>query len=327
MKALVVGANGQLGTACCRELIAVGHEVRGSVRSRERAAGLTRDGVELVEADLATGFDPGRLLDGVDAVFLTANSASPRRGDDPTAFTRGLARLVRGIGEAGVRRVVVPSLPESRVEKRVPLVAEKRRLESEVLRVAPDSVVLRLPPFMEAWLALVGSSLPLRGEPNATIARPSPFLQAFRRATGTLVERRGIMLVPGPTKARQSFIAIPDVATAMVAVLARSDLGGQVIDVGGPQVMTWEDVARSFSVVLGRPVRPVSTPASVYGAMAGLMRPFAIPSRTMRLNQYVATSQSDWPSGGGLIDPERMTTVEEFLRAKAALPATVPTVA
>ena len=28
----------------------------------------------------------------------------------------------------------------------------------------PDSVVLRFPPFMEVWLALVGSSLPLRGE-------------------------------------------------------------------------------------------------------------------------------------------------------------------
>ena len=40
--------------------------------------------------------------------------------------------------------------------------------------------------------------LPLRGEPNATIGRPSPFLRQFRRATGSLVEQRGLMLVPGP---------------------------------------------------------------------------------------------------------------------------------
>jgi uncharacterized protein YbjT (DUF2867 family) len=327
MKTLVVGANGQLGSACCRALLDEGHTVKGLVRRRERGAGLARDGVVLVEADLAKAVDLGRLLEGVDAVFLTANSAAPRKGDDPRALARGVARLVDAVGAAGVRRIVLPSLPESPVEDRVPMAAERRALESRVLAAAPDSVILRLPPFMEAWIALVGSSIPLRGEPNATMGRPSPFLRAFRRATGTLVERRGIMLVPGPTHARQSFIAIPDVARAMVAAQGRAELGGQVLEVGGPQVLTWEDVARTFSVVPGRLVRPISTPAGVYGAMALVLRPFTVPSRTMRLNQYVATSESAWPPGGGLVDPERMTTLEQFLREKAALPEALPTVA
>ena len=56
----------------------------------------------------------------------------------------------------------------------------KRDLEKKLLRKASASWVLRLPPFMESWFALVGSSLPLRGEPNATIGRPSPFLRRFR---------------------------------------------------------------------------------------------------------------------------------------------------
>jgi len=327
MTTLVVGANGQLGAACCRELLVSGYDVKGVVRRRDRAAGLARDGVELVEADLATAADFGGALDGVRTVFLTANSAVPRKGDDPRALWRGVARLVDAAAAAGVERIVLPSLPESPVEATVPLAADKRRLESRVIAAVPGSVVLRLPPFMEAWLALVGSSLPLRGEPNATIGRPSPFLGVFRRVTGTLVERRGVMLVPGPVAARQSFIAIPDVARAMVAAQGRTDLNGQVLELGGPQVLTWADVARIFSGVLRRRVRAVSTPAAVYGATARVMAPFGtVPSQTMRLNQYVATSESPWPPGGGLVDAAGMTTVEQFLREKAALPERLPTV-
>ena len=324
---LVVGANGQLGAECCRQLVAAGHEVRGSVRSLSRASGLGLEGVELVVADLAGPFDLARLLDGVDTVFLTANSAAPRRGDSPAEFARGMVRLVDGLGAAGIRRVVLPSLPPGEIDARVPMAAERRQLEDFVLTAASSSVVLRFPPFMECWLTLVGSSLPLRGEPNATIGRPSPFLRTFRRVTSTLVERRGLMLVPGSPSSRQAFIAIPDVARALVAAIDRADLAGQVLEVGGPEVLSWEDVAAVFSRVLGRRVRPIATPARVYGAMAVAMRPFGtVPSRTMRLNQYLATTEGDLPAGGGLVDPDSMTTVEEFLREKATLPEALPTV-
>lgn len=63
--------------------------------------------------------------------------------------------------------------------------------------------------------------------------------------------------------------------------------------------------------------------------MAWLLRPVApVASRTMALNRYLGASETAWtPAGGGLVDPSTMTTVEQFLHAKAALPATLPTVA
>lgn len=323
MKVLVVGANGQLGAACCRLLAASGYDVRGSVRDLARARGLDLEGVELVQFDVTTRADPRLVLRGVDAVVLTANSAVPRRGDSPSDFARGVTRLVDEVSRTGVQRVVLPSIGPSDVDEQVPLVAERRRLETQVLAACPGSVVLRLPPFMECWLALAGSSIPLRGERNATIGRPSPFLRAFRRATSTLVERRGILLVPGPRSARQSFISIADVATAVVATISRPELAGQVIEVAGPEVLTWAQVASSFSQALGRRVRIVSTPAAVYATAATLLAPVApVPSRTMALNRFVAASQSDWsPPGGGLVDPAQMTTLDQFLAAKMALPA------
>ena len=326
MNVLVVGANGQLGAACCRALVADGHSVRGSVRSLDRAGGL--DAVELTTADLARDPDLDALLAGVEAVVITANVAVPRAGDDLGRFTAGEHRLIDAAARLGVDRIVLPSVPTTHVDAHVRITAERRLLEDHVRTAVPGSVILRFPPFMDVWLALVGSSLPLRGEPHATIGRPSPFLRRFRSATGSTVENRGLMLVPGSTRHRQAFIAVADAAAACAAAVGTAELGGRTIDVGGPEVLSWVDVAGLFTRVLGRPVRAVSTPTAVFAVLAALLRPVApVPSATMALNRYVGASETVWsPGGGGVVDPSTMTTVEEFLRSKAALPAQLPTV-
>ena len=110
--------------------------------------------------------------------------------------------------------------------------------------------------------------------------------------------------------------------------VGREDLAGRTIEVGGPEVLTWVDVAETFTRVLGRRVRAVSTPTAVFAVMAAVLRPFApVPSATMALNRYMGASETVWsPGGGGVVDPSTMTTLEEFLRSKAALPAELPTV-
>jgi uncharacterized protein YbjT (DUF2867 family) len=159
--------------------------------------------------------------------------------------------------------------------------------------------------------------------------RPSPFLRSFREVTGSLVEDRGVMLVPGSASLRNAFIAVPDVARVCVeAVLRQSDVAGRTFEVGGPEVLTWSDVAAIFGKVLERRVRIVATPVKVYAVAAALLGPVAeTPAATMRLNQLLGASESPWgPGGGGLVDPTGMVTVEEFLREKAALPAELPAV-
>ena len=322
MNVLVVGANGQLGAACCRALAGEGHLVRGSVRELSRAEGLDLGGAELVVADLARDPDLDALLDGVDAVVLTANAAAPRAGDDLRRFAEGEERLVGAAGRLGVQRVVLPSVPITDVDDRVPLVTERRRLERLVRSAVPGSVVLRFPPFMEVWLALVGSSLPLRGEPNPTAGRASPSLRRYRGLTGSLVERRGLMLVPGPTAYRQAFISVADVAAACAAAVGRPEVGGETLDVAGPEVLSWAQVADVFSRVLGRRVRAVSTPTAVFAVLATVLGPVdPVTARTMALNRLAGAAETVWePGGGGLVDPAGMTTVEQFLTAKAALP-------
>jgi uncharacterized protein YbjT (DUF2867 family) len=287
-----------------------------------RAGELGALGADVVLLDVTDAEQRRRALMGVDVVIASANAVVPRAGDDPALFDRGLAHLLTEAVQDGIERVVLPSVPVTGVDHRVRPMRAKREMEQTIMHGAVQGWVLRLPPFMESWFALVGSSLPLRGEPHATLGRPSPFLRRFRAVTGSLVEDRGIMLVPGPSSHRHAFISVADAARACVeAALSDRPAPSAPLEVAGPEVLSWRDVADLFSEVLGRRVRVVTTPAPVYAAAARLLAPVAaVPSRIMAMNLYMASAESEWSvPGGGLVDPATLLTAREFLRTKAAL--------
>lgn len=326
MKVLVVGANGQLGARCCALLVEAGHDVRGSVREPARGEALRAVGVETVVADLTDTASIRVAATGAELAILSANAVVPRAGDRPAVVEEGLRRAPAVLAGQGVRRIVVPSVPVTDVDEAVPFTRARRRLENDLAGLRVETVCVRFPPFMDVHLALVGSSIPLRGAQNATVDRPSPFLRSFRNGTGTLVESRGLMLVPGPRSHRNAFITVTDAARAVVEAATRDEVEGlphATLEVAGPQPLSWDDVAATYGRLLGRRVRVLSTPAVVYAAAQKVLRPFAeVPSNTMALNRYGASSETAWTNvGGGLLDPASMTTVEEFLREKVRLPA------
>ena len=211
----------------------------------------------------------------------------------------------------------------------VAFVQAKRDLEDRILASPMEPWVLRLPPFMEAWLALIGSSLPLRGEPHATVGRPSPFLRRSRSLTGSSVEDRGVMLIPGDPGHRHAFISTNAVARACVEAVLRDAAPAEPLEVAGPEVLSWRDVAAIFEKVLQRRVRLTATPSLVYRVAGAGLGPIAtVPAATMGLNYYMSAIETPWTNaGGGLLEPSSLITVEEFLRAKAALPPALPAVA
>ena len=206
MRVLVVGANGQLGAQVCAALLARGHQVRGSVRAVERARGLPTD-VEVVEADVATGRGVGPAVAGMEAVVFTASPVAARKGDSPRAFNDGALRVVDAVEAAGVRRFVFPSVEVTPVDDKVPPLSSKRRLEQRLEACELEHVAVRLPPFTDVWLGLVGSSVPARGEERSLLHRPSPFLQRFRRMTGTSVEGRGVIVTAAADVREHDFVS------------------------------------------------------------------------------------------------------------------------
>ena len=288
MVVTVLGGNGQLGAACCAEARPPGRPGPRHGPRRTPRRGDSR--ADVVMLDLTAGSAARRrALDGSDCVILTANGVAPRAGGPARRSWTG--RWWSRRRRRGDRRTTTGAPLDTRHARSTTRCRSRaaagsssdRSLESPL-----ESWVLRLPPFMETWLALVGSSLPLRGEPHATIGRPSPFLLRFRGATSRLVEDRGVMLVPGPASHRHAFISVGDAARACVEAALRPEGATGPVPVAGPEVLSWNDVAAAFTRVLGRRVRVLTTRPRSSPRQRACSGPFAeAPARTMALNRYL----------------------------------------
>lgn len=320
---LVVGATGMVGSRVVRRLRAQGESVRAMVRDPATAEDLAATGAELIVADLRIPETLDAALDGVTAVVATANPIAPiRRGDSAGALDAGYAELIGRATPAGVARFVFASVPATPLDARVPVARSKRRTEQLLAASGMSWLALRMPPFTEVWAALVGSELPLRGEQRSTLARPYTTLRRFRRLTGHTIDRHGVMVVPGPASARQAFLSVHDAAAALAAAV-RPGTGAGAVDLGGPEALSWTEVAAIYQRVLGRRIRVVSQPAGLFAVLSRLSAPVAPAlSGVLALNRLIASSETDWNTAGTAerfgLGPLR--TVEGVLREKAGLP-------
>jgi uncharacterized protein YbjT (DUF2867 family) len=321
---LVVGASGQLGTRVVQQLVAAGRPVRALVRPSSRHAHLRRPGVELVFGDLTQPATLQAACAGAGPVIATANAVAPTHGSSFAAVEdRGYAALLQACGEQGAGRFVLISVPVTPHDNAVPLFRYKRLVERRLAASGLEHAVLRAGPFMDDWFALIGSRLPARGDEAPLIERRWGFLQTFIGTVGGLIEQRGIALVPGSGRTRHAFVAIDDVAAALVAAAGHPAAHQRTLELAGPQNLSWAEVAALYARVLGRPVRVLSTPAAVFRAQQFLMRPFSeAASNIMGLNWLAGLGMPMDDSGTtALLGLPALTTAEQFLRAKAALPA------
>ena len=320
---LVVGASGQLGTRVVHQLVALRRPVRALVRRSARFEHLRLTGVELAYGDLTDPVTIEQACQGAGAVIATANAVAPLHGSTFEAVEdKGYATLMQACKNKGCGRLVMVSVPVTPHDQQVPLFRYKRLNEQRLLASGLDHTVLRAGPFMDDWFALIGSRLPARGDPAALINRPWGFLQTFVRAVGDLIDQRGIALVPGPATTRHPFIAVDDVAHGLIRATDHPAAHNAVLELAGPEQLSWADVAALYARVLGKPVHVVSTPASVFRLQQLLMRPISqAASNIMGLNWLAAQHMPINDTGCAATLGIQLTTAEAFLRAKAALPA------
>ena len=160
---LVVGGSGQLGTALVRQLVAAGKPVRAFVRPMSQYQHLIGEAVDLAFGDLRDVGSIRAAISGVDVVLANANIIAPRYGDTYEKVEGiGYESLIEEAGQQGVRRFVFASVPMSPMDDQVPQFRAKRQTENALIDSGVPYTILRCAPFMEVWLALPGSSVPLR---------------------------------------------------------------------------------------------------------------------------------------------------------------------
>ena len=218
--------------------------------------------------------------------------------------------------EAG-KRVVATAHDDA-----VPTFRYKRLNERRLDQSRLSYTVFQASLFMDDWFAFIGSRIPLHGAESATLDRRYWFLKAFMKGVGGLIEQRGIALIPGSSRVRHAFIALDDVAEFIVRSLGRDGMHRTVVQIGGPQILTWGEVVDCYSRVLGKPLRTIYTPSWVFRTQRALLAPFSEPaSNIMGLNWLVGF---DTPYDSNALASKlgfRPTGAEEFLRHKAGLPA------
>ena len=256
MHVLVLGATGYVGGRVVPELLAAGHRVRCAVRSPAKLDGrVWREHVEVLEADVTDRADMDRACGGVDVVVYLIRAVDGR--PDLVGRERTGAEVVRdAAAAAGVDRIVyLGELGDATTSERV----EDRQAIGRLLAEGPVPVT-----ELRAGV-IIGSG--------------SAWFEMVRHTTELLP----LMVIPTWIRTRTQPIAIRDVLRAIVDVLTIDATRGEVLELGGPEVMTFRDMMLRYARAAGLRRRrilsvPVDTPrlsALFVGAVTPLPTPVA----------------------------------------------------
>ena len=224
---LVVGSTGYLGGEITRRLRDRGLPVRALVRpTSDRAAveNLIELGAEPVEGDLRDAESIRRAVRGVTAVVSTATVTRSRQPGETLESTdqQGQANLIDAARDAKVDHFVFVSF-SGHIRGDDPLTLAKRDNEDRIRKSGLGYTILRPSYFMEVWLG-----------PHLGFDYPN------RRAT-----------IYGDGTAPISWIAVGDVAEFAVQSLTSRSARNQVLELGGPEALSPNEVVRLFEQASG----------------------------------------------------------------------------
>jgi uncharacterized protein YbjT (DUF2867 family) len=235
---LVTGASGYIGGRLVQELLDAGYRVRCLVRTPAKvdAAPWRREADVVqgdVEADLTGAFD------GVEAAYYLVHSigASP---DWVDRERRGAENFRDAAAAAGVRRIVyLGGLGEDPPPDASGGLSAHLTSRHEVGHVLADGPV----PVTELRAAVI-------------IGSGSASFEMLRY----LVEVLPVMVTPKWVDTRCQPIAVRDVLRYLVQCLAEPRTASRVLDIGGPQVLTYRQMMTTYAEAAGlrrRIVQPV----------------------------------------------------------------------
>jgi uncharacterized protein YbjT (DUF2867 family) len=233
-RVLVFGASGYIGTNLVERLISTPYPLRASARNREVLDGRGWKGPELVEAD---ALKPGSLaaaLDDVDVAYYLVHSMAAGR-DFARLDREAAANFSRAAARAGVRRIVYLGglLPSNAVSEHL----RSRKETGEYLR--EDGVAVT-----EIRAGMI-------------VGPGSAAFEVIR----DLVNHLPIMLTPRWVYSRSTPIALENLLDYLLRVPYLEETADQCYDVGGPEVLTYEQIMRQYGEIVGK--RPIIIPVPV----------------------------------------------------------------
>jgi len=287
---LVFGASGYIGSNLVPALVAAGHRVRASARNVEVLEARNWSNVELVSADALDPPSLARALEGVEVAYYLVHSMAAGR-DFATIDRRAAENFARAADRAGVRRIVylgglIPANPRSQH-------LLSRAETGEVLRQHPV-------PVTEIRAGMI-------------IGPGSAAYEVIR----DLVNHLPAMITPAWVRSRSTPIALPDLLADLVAVGDIEAAAGKILDAGGPDAVTYEDIMRCYGRLVGRRPRILAVPVLTPRLSSYWLR-FVTSVPTSVARALVEGLEHDFVANDALLRrlvPRRLMGLEEAIRS------------
>lgn len=247
LRVLVTGSTGFIGRRVVRALADNGHSVRAAARSESRGAMFGDLGVEVVQADVLDAESLGRACERVDAVV---HMVAVVRETGGLTFHRvnyeGTLNLLRAAEAAGAQRLVHASTIGASSDPAVPYLYSRWMAEQEIERSQIASTVLRFS---------VGF-----GEGDE-----------FFNVLAALVKASPVVPIAGDGRARFQPIAADDAARCLAASVDDDGIAGRVLELGGPEHHTYDEMIDIISQTVGVRTAKVHVPLEVFAPIVSVM--------------------------------------------------------
>ena len=261
---LIVGASGRLGSVVVQHLLAQGKSLRVMTRNPLGLAHLKQQGVEIVSGDLRDRASLASACQGVEQVLAAAHALDGKGDNNPqTVDDMGNRHLIDAAKAAGVERFIFVSVQGASPDSPLEFFRIKYRTEEYLQASGLNFTILRPGAYMELWAQLIGQ--PIREQGKTTI---------FGRGNNAI-----------------NFVSVQDVARFVSIALDDPRARNAVIEVGGPENLTMNQLAEIYERASGRQAKKRHIPLPMMRVMSILMRPLnPAMSRLIRNGIYMDTA-------------------------------------
>ncbi len=254
---LITGATGFIGSRIVHALRAQDRPVRALVRDADGAARLHAWGCETVVGDVRDAASLRRAVEGCDVVIhlVAIIGGTPQEFD--RVMTQGTRDLVAAAQEAGVRRFLLMSALglDERTKDLVPYYAAKWNMEQTVKESGLEHVIFR---------------------PSFVFGPGGGAFEQFKR----IARLAPVTPVVGPGTQRIQPIWVDDVAAYYAAAVDEPAAANRTFELGGPDVVTWNEFWARLKRALGVRRPSVHLPFGLMRAQAVVLERLPRPPVT-----------------------------------------------
>jgi NADH dehydrogenase len=235
---LVTGGTGRLGTLVVTGLAARGLDVRVFTRDAARAQHLTGVATSVAVGDVRNRASIDAAMGDVTTVVSAVHGfAGPGRVTPDSVDRRGNANLIDAAATVGAD-VVLMSTVGAASDSPFELFRAKHDAEQHLRASSVPWTIVRATAFVELWAEIMAKPI------------------VFGRGENPI-----------------NFVSVRDVAAVVERAVVEVPLRGQILEVGGPRNLTFNELAALLAEVRGRDTKVWHVPRPVLRAMAPLVRP------------------------------------------------------